>query len=308
VTDQISIRDLRRQGFLALENIQSDANLRSLEADLLLLHALKIEGAGREYLISNSLEVISTNICAIYENLLKRRCSGEPLSYIQNRREFFGREFYVDKRVLIPRSETERLVELALSKVIEFNVPTNILDIGTGSSCIVVSILSELIERGRSSLINRSIATDLSDDALKVAKINSSRILPLEYQPYFFKADLLSDEVVKELSSDVPLVILANLPYIDVLDPETCHNVRAFEPSRALFSENDGLNHIFQLLTQVSELYNSLKYKENNIVLYLEVGYKQGNKVQFEANKTGFKSAIIHADLSGKDRIVECII
>ena len=308
MTDQIFIKDLRRQGFIKLENIQPDANLRSLEADLLLLHALNLEGAGREYLISNSLELVSINIHAIFDGLLKRRCLGEPISYILNRREFFGRDFYVDKRVLIPRSETESLVEIALSRITELNVPTNIIDIGTGSSCIIVSVLSELIEKGHSSLINRSFATDLSDDALKVAKINSSRLLPMEHQPRFFKADLLSTEVLKELSSDDPLVILANLPYIDVLDPETSSFVRDFEPSTALFSANEGRYHISQLLNQVSELSNTLKYKENKILLYLEVGYKQGNKVQFEANKIGFKSAIVHADLSGKDRIVECII
>lgn len=308
MTNENSLKDLRRQGFIKLENIQAQPDLRSLEADLILLHALKIEGAGREYLISKSLDVVSVDVISIYFDLLERRSTGEPLAYILNKKEFYGRDFYVDKRVLIPRPDTEILVEKALTKIVKQNVPTNIVDIGTGSGCILVSMISELIERGHSTLLNQSIATDMSEEALRLAKINSARLLPLDHAPKFLKSDLLSSEVVGRIDNKCPLVILANLPYIDELDPETCDQVRHFEPNEALFSRNEGLEHIFKLLAQVSDLSNFLEFKENKISLFLEIGYKQANRVEFEANKIGFRSVIVHVDLSGKDRIIECII
>ncbi len=303
-----SLKDLRRQGFLILENIQPEPDLRSLEADLILLHALKIEGAGREYLISKSFDILSADVLSIYIDLLERRSTGEPLAYILNKKEFYGRDFYVDKRVLIPRPDTEILVEKALSMIIKQSVSSNIIDIGTGSGCILISIIGELLKLGHSSLINQSIATDMSEEALRVAKINSARLLPMENAPKFLKTDLMSSEIVEEINTKLPLVILANLPYIDELDPETCELVRHFEPKKALFSDNEGLEHIFMLLDQVSKLSNFLEFKNNNISLYLEIGYKQANRVQFEANKIGFRSVIVHADLGGRDRIIECII
>ncbi len=308
MTKEISLKDLRRQGFLKLENIQAQPDLRSLEADLILLHALKIEGAGREYLISKSLDIVSSDVVSIYLDLLERRSTGEPLAYILNKKEFYGRDFYVDKRVLIPRPETEILVEKALSQIVKENVPINLIDIGTGSGCILISIICELIKLGHSALVDQSISTDMSEEALRLAKINSARLIPMENAPKFLKSDLLSSEVVGNINNKCPLVIIANLPYIDQLDPETCDLVRNFEPNEALFSENEGLQHIFKLLAQVSDLSNSLEFKNNNISLYLEIGYKQANRVQFEANKIGFRSVIVHTDLGGRDRIIECII
>jgi len=114
---------------------------------------------------------------------------------------------------------------------------------------------------------------------------------------------LLPNEIVADLSPDYPLLILANLPYIDQVDPDTCDYVRQYEPQSALFSEDEGLGLIFTLLAQV---FKSLEFKNNQIVVMLEIGHKQANRIEFEAKKIGIKSVIIHPDLSGKDRIVEC--
>ncbi len=302
----LTIKELRRKGFFALKEVQSNDDIRSLEADLILLSALKIEGAGREYLFSNSLESVSADVSVIFLDLLARRSVGEPLAYILNRKEFFGRDFYVDHRVLIPRPETETLVEKALAFIIEQNQKINLIDIGTGSGCIMTSLLGELVNRNLSSLVNIKVASDLSEDALRVAKINTSRLLPMDQIPRFIKADLFSNELVTEVNSEHPLIILANLPYIEVEDQEICKFVRQFEPNRALFSEEGGLQHVFRLLAQVASTHKTLEFKDKSIKLYLEIGYKQANRVQFEASKNGFKSVILHSDLAGKDRIIEC--
>lgn len=303
----ISIKEARRQGLIELESLDFDLNLKSLEVDLLLLHALKIEGAGREYLISQSEQIISENTLEIFLDLVARRKTLEPIAYLINQKEFLGREFYVDRRVLIPRPETEELVQLVVKRIVEKNEICRLIDIGTGSGCIPISILAELPSKSVESLIENSFVTDISEDAIKVAKINACRLLPMQFIPKFIKADLLGEELIGLLERETSIFITANLPYIAENDSEVDQSVRKFEPSVALFSEDEGLRHIFKLLSQVCNLINVLKLPENSLSLFLEIGHTQGNRVVSEAIKMGFKSVILHSDLSEKDRFVECI-
>ncbi len=302
-----SLKEVRRQGLKELESLDFDPNMKSLEVDLLLLHALKIEGAGREYLISQSEQIISENTLEIFLDLVTRRKTLEPIAYLINQKEFLGREFYVDKRVLIPRPETEELVHLVLKRISEKKEVCRLIDIGTGSGCIPISILAELASKGVGSLVSNSFATDISEDAIKVAKINACRLLPMQLIPKFVKTDLLGGELIEQLECDLRIYITANLPYIAHEDIEVDQSVKKFEPSLALFSEEEGLSHIYKLLNQVYNLIKTLKLPENYLSLFLEIGHTQGNRVVSEAIKTGFKSVILHSDFSEKDRIVECI-
>lgn len=302
-----SIKEVRRQGLIELGSLDIDPNIKSLEIDLLLLHALKMEGAGRAYLISQSEQIISENTLEIFLDLIARRKTLEPIAYLINQKEFLGREFYVDKRVLIPRPETEELVQLVIRRILEYKRTCTLVDVGTGSGCIPISILAELVSKSTESLVNNSLATDVSEDAIKVAKINACRLLSMQVIPKFIKADLLSNELIGLLKRETPIFITANLPYIAENDSEICPSVRKYEPGLALFSEEEGLNHIFKLLCQAYNLINILELPKNYLSLFLEIGHTQGNRVVSEAIKMGFKSVILHSDLSQKDRFVECI-
>jgi release factor glutamine methyltransferase len=214
------------------------------------------------------------------EALLARRYSGEPLQYIRQRTEFYSREFYVDDRVLIPRPETELLVEAALERA-----PHNgrVIDIGSGSGCIAITI-----ERERPDL--RVVSVDRSVDALAVAAINRAR---LHSRVRLAASDLLS--AIREAFD----VIVSNPPYVPLHEyEELAVEVRIHEPRIALTPGPSGMEIIDRIFDQARLLLAPGGH------LLLEVGYGQEATLRDLARAKGFDVDAFLPDLAGIPRVV----
>src|SRR5579885_1241427 len=203
-----------------------------LDAAVLLGHVL---GVSRGALYTHPERQLSEAEQAMYTALIERRAQGEPVAYLTGHREFMGLDFLVDRRVLIPRPETEFLVEAALAEVQrreEMSLPSlRVADIGTGSGAIAIALAAH---EPRLPLI---YATDLSADALLLAEENARRLKVAE-RVRFLQGDLL-----EPLPEPVDL-LLANLPYVASDEAEILPvDVREYEPHLAIFGEDDGLGH-----------------------------------------------------------------
>lgn len=207
-----------------------------LDAELILAHFLN--DVDRSYLVShNDEELQDTSAIDSYVN---RRAEGEPLAYILGYREFYGRRFFVTPDVLIPRPETETIIDIVKSIK-----PEKILDIGTGSGCIAITCALET-----NATVN---AVDISDDALRVAQKNAAHH---GAKVSFHKSDLLSN-----FKPEPDTLIIANLPYVDANWDWLDHQSLDHEPSLALYAEQEGLVLIYKLIDQ---------YPDNTAGLILE--------------------------------------
>lgn len=261
---------------LANQNIEDPA----LEAELLLRHIL---GKSRAKLLSEPDHKLSTYELETFLKLVNRRLSGEPAAYITGHREFYGHEFYVDPAVLIPRPESELLVEKALQIAGSRPIST-IADIGTGCGAIAVSLA--LVLPGV-----EIYATDISTAALNIAQSNCQRY-GLTGRIYLLEGNLLDP-----LPHPVDLII-ANLPY--VTDAElTRVNTFGFEPSLALEGGPDGLEKIRRLCRQAGEKLSRPGY------LLMEIGQGQRKAVcSLLQNLFPLAEIEVLPDLSSIDRVV----
>jgi release factor glutamine methyltransferase len=266
----------RAREILAANNIE-DA---SLESELLLRHTLKIN---RVQLYLDLKHELTPDEEEAFWHLVRRRLNGEPTAYITEHREFYGLDFYVDPRVLIPRPESELLVEKALQLAQNRSIAT-IADIGTGCGAIAISLALNLPQ-------TKIYATDISDSALQVARVNCQKHGVLDI------ICLLPGDMLDPLPEPVDLII-ANLPYVKEL--EVFRMGRAnFEPKLALSGGGDGLEKIRQLCRQVS-----MKLRPQGCLL-LEIGQWQGKAVTSLLYHL-FPSASVEVapDLSGIERVV----
>ncbi len=220
-----------------------------------------------------------------YRELIKainKRAQRVPLPYITGFKEFYGYEFIVDENVLIPRPETELLVEEAI-KYIKENGIKNAVEIGIGSGAITVSLALET---------NANIfAVDISPNALLVAKKNITKH-GVDSKIRLFEGDLLTPLIDNQICC--PDIIIANLPYIPTVDRDTLETeVKDFEPGIALFSGDDGLTAIRRLITQ------STKYCKEDTVLGIEFGIGQENAILTHLNANGWSEYKIIRDYSG---------
>ena len=250
----------------------------SLESELLLRHALKIS---RVQLYQNLNQELKPKQEKTFRELIKRRLSGEPTAYITGHREFYGSDFYVDFNALIPRPESELLVERALALAQNRPIST-IAEIGTGGGAIAISLALNLPQA-------KIYATDISAPALKVALFNCQKHGVLN------RIHLLQGDMLDPLPEPVDLII-ANLPYVK--EPELCC-LTDFEPRLALNGGADGLDKIHQLCRQVS-----YKLRPDGCLL-LEIGQGQGRAVTTLLHSL-FPSAKIEVipDLGGIERVV----
>ena len=208
---------------------------------------------------------------------LKRLEMGEPVQYIVGDVDFYGYTFKVDKRVLIPRFETEGLVEIALSYLKDGD---SIIDLGTGSGCIAITL--------KSKLPNSSIdAVDISSDALDVAKENA-KLNNVDIN--FYNGDMLSTNKKYD-------AIISNPPYIRY-DEEVMDIVKNNEPNIALYADNDGLYYYEEILKKAKSYLNEKYY------IFFEMGYNQGESIKRIALKYLDCSVEIRKDLQGFDRYV----
>ena len=256
-----------------------------LDSQVLLAHVLQRD---RTWLFAHHDHELSHTDCNRYADLVTRRRHREPVAYLLGRKEFYGLEFAVDRRVLIPRPETELLVDLVLAQISDRpRRQVIVADVGTGSGAIAITVARYAPEA-------TIYGIDISRDALDVAEENGRR-LTSEGGPLFLEGDLL-----QPLPEPVD-VIVANLPY--VADEEYSglqSDVRDYEPRLALHAGAEGLDLIRRLLAQLSD-----KLRPNGTVL-LEISPRQGEVVQRLAQKLRPKPSYVglRRDYSGQVRMV----
>lgn len=250
----------------------------ALESKILLEKVLDCD---RLYLIKNRSEAISFDDLKTFSELIKLRLSGKPISYITGHKEFMGLDFLVNENVLIPRPDTETLAEYAISLG-----KKNILDIGTGSGALAVSLAKYI----KDSVV---YAVDISEEALKTAHLNAERNNVIIH---FSRLDILSENISGTFD-----LIVSNPPYIkDSVIPTLSKDVREFEPIIALSGGDDGLA-FYRAITK--KAYNALSVGG---VLAFEIGFDQGQSVSDIMSEL-FSDIKIIKDLSGHDRVVSGI-
>lgn len=224
----------------------------------------------REFILTHpELKICSDDFKKI-ETLVNRRRQNEPLAYIFGNKEFYGLNFLVNQSTLIPRPETELLVDLALEQIVREKTVTNVIDLGTGSGNIIISIVANL-KKIKLPTKNRIsfFASDISKKAINLAKKNS--LLNNISDIKFINGDLLNPfRQSKRTNQQESLIILANLPYLSKEIYKKCPpDVKDYEPQSALFSPQNGLGHYIKLFKQLKSL------KAKKIIIFLEISPEQ---------------------------------
>ena len=256
-------------------------NSAKLDAELILS---KILGLSREKILLNLNDKINDKVFENFNYYLKLRKQNRPIAHILGFKDFWKYKFKVDKNVLIPRPETELIIEQALKNLPKLS-NKNILDIGTGSGCIIISIIKER-ENCKATAIDKSLK------ALKVAKLNA------EMHHVLKKIKFLNIDVDKYFANKYDLIV-SNPPYIkdsEILSLDK--DVKLNEPKLALSGGKSGLNKVFKVIKKSQKL---LKTKGK---LILEIGDKQSKEVKKYLIKNNFNQIKIFKDLSGKKRCV----
>ncbi|HET9999753.1 MAG TPA: peptide chain release factor N(5)-glutamine methyltransferase [Ktedonobacteraceae bacterium] len=260
-----------------------------LDAQLLLGHVLQVE---RSTLYAYPERELTPTEEQQYRVLIERRAQGEPVAYLVGHREFYGLDFIVDRRVLIPRPETELLVETALQvcrqKIAAGSIPI-VADIGTGSAAIPIALA---VNEARLPYL---YAIDISGDVLAVAALNCQRH-HVEQRVLLLQGDLLAP-----LLEPVD-VLTANLPYVGTSETALLTpDVYDYEPHLALFSGPDGLDLIERFLKDAA---TSAKLKAGAVIL-LEIGYQQRERLSQVVNKLWPLSTVsVYKDYAGWDRVL----
>lgn len=262
------------------------------EALLLLACA---SGYAREQLIARSADPLSRTACDAFEALARRRSEGEPIAYLLGRKEFYGREFLVDPCVLIPRPETELLVELALGWIVQRRTlqqdrALRVLDLGTGSGAIALTLLLECPGLDVT-------ATDVSGAALEIAAQNIARQsgggVRLVESDWFSAFDVTTSDPER---FDL---IVSNPPYIAAADRHLSEGDLRREPRSALTDEGDGLGAIRSIV-----LGAGLHLRPHGCVI-LEHGYDQAPAVRDLLSAAGFTNVASARDLAGIERVTQ---
>ncbi len=236
---------------------QESTEISRLDAELILTHFLDV--SDRSYLVAHADEQLP-NTQAI-DSFAERRASGEPLAYILGYREFYGRRFFVTPDVLIPRPETETIID-----IVKAQRPDKILDVGTGSGCIAITLALELPDA-------RVSALDISNDALEIAQKNAAH--------HSAKVDFHKSNLLDNYQPEPGTLIIANLPYVDTNWDWLDHKSLDFEPSLALYAEQGGLELIYRLIDQAPAncklLLEAVPCQHEAIINYAQAKYPNGS-------------------------------
>jgi len=253
-----------------------------LDSEILLSNSIKRD---KKHIILNPKEVLNSEQLGKFKNLIERRKKGEPIAYLINKKEFWKDEFFVNKDVLIPRPDSELIIEQVL-KIYSKDDQLQILDIGTGSGCILLSILKE-----RSNFYGTGI--DISKKSINVSKFNAKQ-LNLTNRVKFFHSS------VDNFNNGKYDIIVSNPPYIEQLSLKYLEkDVVNFEPKLALSGGFDGFSKIRKVINKASTL-----IKKNGKFI-LEIGFNQKNKVIKILKEEGFYVNKAIKDYGNNDR---CII
>ncbi len=312
VANQIDVRGALKQGMAQLREAQTPSH--TLAAELLLMHAL---GRDRAWMYSHPEELLDPAVAEDFFALITRRAAGEPTQYLTGKQEFWGLEFEVTPAVLIPRPETEHVMEVALARLgergfkihMDTGAPRDTLhvaDVGTGSGCLAVALAYELPHA-------EIYATDISAAALEVAQRNAARHGVAD-RIHFVQCDLLTPFAVAD-SSDAEQrnggrsagqnrlqldLIVSNPPYISLDQANQLQReVRDHEPHQALFGGYRGVEIYGRLIDQAGEL-----VKDRGI-LVLELGHDSAEYVRgiFD-EQLGWTNVAITTDLAGIPRVL----
>tara|TARA_Y100000817_G_scaffold125780_1_gene98594 strand:+ start:793 stop:1635 length:843 start_codon:yes stop_codon:yes gene_type:complete len=251
---------------------KNNINSYMLDSEILLS---KVLNKKREELLTNSNQIVETKEIDYYQKLIDRRSLKEPIAYILKEKEFWSKNFLVDKNTLIPRPETELIVEKITQVFKEKKI--FILDIGTGTGCILLSIISELKN-------SKGVGIDISKKAILIAIRNAKRLNLIE-NTKFYKRSV--DEIYHQKFD----LIVSNPPYVMKKDLKNLDDdIRNFEPKLALDGGNDGLDVIKKVI------YKSKSILKTKGMLALEIGNEQFKKVSNILKKNKFKTRFLIKD------------
>lgn len=250
-----------------------------IDAELLLLHVL---GQSRSWLYAHAEDAIGRDVQAAFEALLERRAAGEPVAYLTGRRGFWTLELEVTPATLIPRPETELLVELALQRLPR-EAAKRVADLGTGSGAIALSIARERPQV-------QVVATDVSADALAVACRNAQRL-------GIGNVCFVAGDWLVPLARERFTLIVSNPPYIEAADPHLAQGDLRYEPASALASGADGLDAIRRIVA------DARAHLEPGGWLLFEHGWNQGHAARALLHEAGYAQVCTVQDLESRDRV-----
>ena len=285
MTSDETIGGLLHEGRIALERAAIDD--AELEADVLLRHAMGL-GADRAHLIASMHDAAPPGLGERYGELLRRRASHEPTAYITGQREFYGLEFACSPAALIPRPETELLVELAVAWLAERAIERPlIIDAGTGSGALAVALAVACPSA-------RVVALDVSGAALRLARQNAAR------HGVAVRIDLVRCDLIGPIRGRADLIV-ANLPYVAETDwPALAPEITEHEPKRALTGGAKGTEIIERLLREARPAL------ADRSLLLCECGDTQGERLTAAARRAYPDARVaIHKDLAGLDRVLQ---
>eukprot|EP01087_Luapelamoeba_hula_P005333 TRINITY_DN15410_c0_g1_i1.p1 TRINITY_DN15410_c0_g1~~TRINITY_DN15410_c0_g1_i1.p1 ORF type:complete len:408 (+),score=57.31 TRINITY_DN15410_c0_g1_i1:3-1226(+) len=228
---------------------------------------------------------------AFLRNLNKRR-EGMPISYVTGTKEFWGMEFQVNPEVLIPRPDSETLIETCLELYTNGQRPTHILDLGTGSGCLLIALLHEFPKA-------KGIGTDICADSLVVARRNQAKLVKSPERCVFVECDWLTEphKIKQDIETTFELVV-SNPPYVP--DGQATPGTASFEPARALFGGSDGLA-MFRRLATSPEL-PAMMRKGSHLVLEIGIGQAEPVRDMFAATSSALRFKQCTRDLGGIER------
>lgn len=285
----ITIEELLKKGVDILK--EGDFLNPFLDVQLLLCYTLNVD---KVHIYTHKKDLVDKESVDKFLNLVYKRKEGYPLQYILGKQEFMGIDFYVEEGVLVPRPDTEVLVEKVIDIVkhkYKDKKVVNVIDIGTGSGAITLSLAYYL----KNTFI---YSIDISDKALYVANKNCNR-LNLQDRVKFLKGNLLEPLSDLKLFNSIDIIV-SNPPYIPSREIDSLQKeVSRYEPRLALDGGEDGLDYYRQIVSQ------SLKYLTEEGILAFEIGFDQGMAVKEIIERSGqFENVEIIKDLAGHDRVV----
>ena len=261
---------------------QSCVSNPHLDCEILLSNSINKD---KKYIILNPKQILNDGQLSDFKNLIEKRKKGEPIAYLINKKEFWNNEFFVNKDVLIPRPDTELIIEEVL-KIYSKNTHLQVLDIGTGSGCILLSILKE-----RKYFYGTGI--DISKKSINVSKFNAKKLNLVNRIKFFHSS-------VDNFTAGKYDLIVSNPPYIELVSLKYLEkDIVNFEPKLALSGGFDGFSKIRKVINKANYL-----IKKNGKFI-LEIGFNQKNKVKEILKQEGFYINKAVRDYGNNDR---CII
>lgn len=279
----ITINGLLNRGFNELK--EGDFSNPLLDVQLLLCFILNVD---KVYIYTHRDELVNKENVDKFNKLLNLRKEGYPLQYILKKQEFMGLDFFVDEGVLVPRPDTENLVERVIDISKDLKGKINIIDIGTGSGAISLSLAKFIKESFVYSI-------DINKRAIEVARKNA---LNFDLENVKFLNGDLFNPLDDKLKGNIDIIV-SNPPYIPTSDIKTLQReVSKYEPKEALDGGLDGLNFYKEITKEAN------KWLKKNGVLAYEIGYNQGREVMNILKSEGFIKVKCFKDLSKNDRVV----